>query len=278
MAGELLFIGWIVTGEDGSSWSKSLIRITFGILYILFIPGYSLHGLLFPRKKDLDNIERITLSFILSIVILSPIALLLNRLPWGINTKTVVISMSIFTTILVIAGIWRRARIAHEERFEINLKFNPRVWWSNLERTNRIVYADLLLVIIAASITAFSILAKPQRAENFTEFYIRGANDTAEYYLRELTQDEPETVTVGINNQEGIASVYNVLVLAGDQLVGKSGPIRLDKNTSWEGPVQFSISKAGRDQQIIFILDREGQPSPYRTLRLWLNVNPSVSQ
>jgi len=36
---------------------------------VLFLPGYTLIATLFPRKDDLDGIERVALSFGLSIAI-----------------------------------------------------------------------------------------------------------------------------------------------------------------------------------------------------------------
>ena len=47
----------------------SPIRIILGLPLVLFLPGYALIATLFPRKDDLDAIERIALSFGLSIAI-----------------------------------------------------------------------------------------------------------------------------------------------------------------------------------------------------------------
>jgi len=44
------------------------IRIILGLPLVLFLPGYSLIATLFSRKDDLDGIERIALSFGLSMV------------------------------------------------------------------------------------------------------------------------------------------------------------------------------------------------------------------
>ena len=49
--------------------NETPIRIILGLLLVLFLPGYSLIAALFPRRGDLDGIERIALSFGLSIAI-----------------------------------------------------------------------------------------------------------------------------------------------------------------------------------------------------------------
>ena len=49
---------------------------------MLFLPGYALIATLFPRKDDLDGIERIALSFGLSIAITPLLGLALNYTPF----------------------------------------------------------------------------------------------------------------------------------------------------------------------------------------------------
>jgi len=56
----------------------SPIRIILGLPLVLFLPGYALIATLFPRKDDLDAIERIALSFGLSIAISPLLGLALN--------------------------------------------------------------------------------------------------------------------------------------------------------------------------------------------------------
>jgi len=65
--------------------NESPIRIILGLPLVLFLPGYSLIATLFPRKDDLDGIERVALSFGLSIAIVP-----LLGLAWlGIELHTV---------------------------------------------------------------------------------------------------------------------------------------------------------------------------------------------
>lgn len=60
---------------------STALRIIFGIPLVLFLPGYALIAALFPGKNDLDTIERIALSFGLSIAIVPLIGLALNFTP-----------------------------------------------------------------------------------------------------------------------------------------------------------------------------------------------------
>ena len=79
----------------------SPVRIILGLPLVLFLPGYSLIATLFPRKADLDGIERIALSFGLSIAITPLLGLALNYTPFGIRLSPVLIVLSVFTISLV---------------------------------------------------------------------------------------------------------------------------------------------------------------------------------
>jgi uncharacterized membrane protein len=69
------------------------LRITLGTPYVLFLPGYIISFLFF---KKIDIIERIALSFALSIAIVPLIIFYLNLIGMKIN---------LLTSILTIAGI-----------------------------------------------------------------------------------------------------------------------------------------------------------------------------
>ena len=86
---------------------------------MLFLPGYSLIAALFPRKDDLDAIERIALSFGLSIAITPLLGLALNYTPFGIRLSPVLIVLSIFTISLAIGAYVRRSKILEEDRFSV---------------------------------------------------------------------------------------------------------------------------------------------------------------
>ena len=87
---------------------------------MFFLPGYSLIAALFPRKDDLDGIERIALSFGLSIAITPLLGLALNYTPFGIRLSPVLIVLSIFTISLAIGAYVRRCRIPEEDRFMVD--------------------------------------------------------------------------------------------------------------------------------------------------------------
>jgi len=76
-------------------------RIVFGSFYVLFLPGYFLTYLFFPKtfnkNKNIDIIERIALSFAFSIAIVPLIVFYLNLIGIKINTWN-----SFFTILAII--------------------------------------------------------------------------------------------------------------------------------------------------------------------------------
>ncbi len=100
--------------------NETFIRTILGLFLILFIPGYSLIAALFPKKDDLEGIERAALSFGLSIAVTPLIGLVLNFTAWGIRLTPILISLSIFTFIMVLIAFIRRRRVPEGEKFYVN--------------------------------------------------------------------------------------------------------------------------------------------------------------
>ncbi len=101
----------------------SPIRIILGLPLVLFLPGYSLIATLFPRKDDLDGIERIALSFGLSIAISPLLGLALNYTPFGIRLTPILTVLSLFTVSFAIGAYVRKSRILEEDRFVVAFGF-----------------------------------------------------------------------------------------------------------------------------------------------------------
>ncbi len=91
------------------------LRIIVGFPLVLFLPGYSLICALFPKKDEMDGIERIALSIGLSIAVVVIIGLMLNYTPWGIRLSPILLAISSFTLILAAVTAARRARSGREE-------------------------------------------------------------------------------------------------------------------------------------------------------------------
>jgi len=84
------------------------LRWILGLIFVLFIPGYSFIQALFPGKKDLDNIERFALSIGLSLALVPLTGLLLNFTPWGIRLNPIVVALCVLSLTLIFIGAYRK--------------------------------------------------------------------------------------------------------------------------------------------------------------------------
>ena len=57
---------------------SNVLRIILGLPFLLFFPGYTLIAALFIKREGMGSIERVALSFGLSIAVVPLIGLILN--------------------------------------------------------------------------------------------------------------------------------------------------------------------------------------------------------
>ena len=86
-----------------------ILRIVLGLPFVLFFPGFTLISALFPKREWMNNIERVVLSFGISIATVTLIGLILNFTPWGLRIEAVLYSLASFTIITSVIA-WIRLR------------------------------------------------------------------------------------------------------------------------------------------------------------------------
>ncbi|NJE05677.1 DUF1616 domain-containing protein [Thermococcus sp. M36] len=262
----------------------SLLRKILGLAFILFFPGYTFITALFPNRKELDNLERLALSFGLSIAIVPLIGLGLNYTPWGIRLTPILVSLTLFNITLAAAAIYRREKA-----------FDPWVPWITLERIKKELEWDessrldkaLTIILIVAILTSIGTLAyvitHPKPGEAFTEFYILGPEGKAADYPTELKAGQDGTVIIGIVNHEHRNVTYYVQIwlvnLTWDNTTNTTTihkmypmpgwfnvtlpnvPVNIEGNWTpqFETNYTFSIEEPGK-WQVWFLLFKDTQP------------------
>jgi|SRR5271163_291306 len=83
------------------------LRYAFGTVLILFLPGYSLIELLYP-KKELDELTRFALSIGLSLAVVPLVGLVLNYTPFGVRLLPVAFSLSGLTLVFLVVALTRK--------------------------------------------------------------------------------------------------------------------------------------------------------------------------
>lgn len=84
------------------------IRIALGFTTSLYLPGYTLIEALYPKKDELESLERIALSIGLSIALTPLTGFILNYTPWGIRLNSTTASITILTVMLGLIAVYRK--------------------------------------------------------------------------------------------------------------------------------------------------------------------------
>ena len=257
------------------------MRIVFGLPFILFFPGYALIALLFPRKKDIDWIERIALSFGLSIALVPLTGLLLNYV-WEIRLYPILVSLEILTLGLSVGAWVRRVRLVGKDsgedatadtegvkkkvkrsaaaqaqkttRGDAFLEWNVRISfpeWKSYGRLDKALTVILALAIVASVSVLVYVIAVPKTGERFTEFYILGPGGKADGYPVKMNWNQNGTVIIGVANHEYANVTYRLDVLLHNESIYTqiftlpSIPVDIDKpwEPQWETePGEFNFT------------------------------------
>ncbi|MGD0951589.1 MAG: DUF1616 domain-containing protein [Methanotrichaceae archaeon] len=255
-------------------------RIPLGLVMVLFLPGYALIAALFPRKDDLDGIERTALSFGLSIAVVPLIGLGLNYTPWGIRLTPVVISLSVFTVVMAAAAHLRRLNLPLDDRFSVQFKkglnsFRKEITADETSRLDRALTVILIITIIISISALIYVIVTPKQGEKFTEFYILGPGGKAYDYPTNVTVGNKSIVIVGVVNHEYAEVNYTMRLRLNNSTI-LSQELTLQNNQTWEKPERYALEKPGDNQKLEFLLYKERNfTAPYRDLHLWVNVSDS---
>jgi uncharacterized membrane protein len=281
--------------------NESLLRVIFSIPIILFIPGYVLIAALFPGNDDLEGIERVALSFGLSIAVVPLIGLMLNYTSWGIRLDPIVISLVIFTAVMAMIAQYRRSLLPDDERFRVLFRtmlhnIRSALFSPGQSHFDRVLSVILIIAIVTAIATTIYVIAVTKEREKYTEFYILGPGGKAADFPTRFAAGEPQNVTIGIGNHEYRTVNYTVetvlLSISFNQETNVSfidtfqildrWAISLPHNETLEVPYTFMVDDIDNNR-LEFLLFNEKVPSEtvtgmnrisasYRDLNLWITV------
>lgn len=295
--------------------SDTPVRIVVGLVFVLFVPGYAFIAALFPeagsgpttdRTSDvsaqeasgIDGIERVALSFVLSIALVPLIGLVLNFTPWGIRLVSILVSLSGLTLALTAVASVRRWALPTDKRFRVPY----RVWiqtgrdelFAPSSRTDAILNVLLVVSILLAFGSVGYAITVPNNGEQFSEFYLLTEGEdgklVADGYPTEFQQGESRSLVVGIGNQEYEQTEYTVVVeLQRVEHVGNETQVQertelrrfrptLAHNETWRQQHEISPTMTGDELRLQYLLYRGSPPATstqsnaYREVHLWVNV------
>ena len=249
-------------------------------------------------RDGIDGIERVALSFGLSIAIVPLIGLVLNFTPWGIRLVPIAVSVAGFTLICVAVAAIRRWELPADERFAVPYRewitaakhelFEPD------DRTDAALNVMLALSILLAVGSVGYAVAVPPQGEQFSEFYLLTENDDGELvadgYPDTMELDETAELIVGIENNEHETTDYTVVVQLQDVVTeGNESTVverteidrfstTLEHNETHHERHTLRPTMTGDDLRVQYLLydgDAPAEPTrenSYRDLHLWIDV------
>ena len=329
------------------------LRVAFGLVFVLFLPGYAFIAALFPEagaatadeapgddaddaasasgttdgakprpvpgsdaaenasatddaagagaasnRSGIDGIERVALSFGLSIAIVPLIGLVLNFTPWGIRLIPVATAVAGFTLACVAVAAQRRVALPESERFAVPY----RAWITAgrrelFEPDDRVDAALSVLLVVSVLLAVGSVgyaVAVPPQGEEFTEFYLLSETPEGELvaddYPETMTQGETAELIVGIGNNEYETTSYTVVVqLQAVETANNSTTVlerteidRFDAtvahNETHRERHTLRPTRTGENLRVQYLLYEGPPPSEpteenaYRELHLWVDV------
>ena len=147
---------------------SNVLRIILGLLFLLFFPGYTLMAALFIKKEGIDSIERVALSFGMSIAVVPLIGLILNYTPWGIRLESVLYCVALFILVTSVIAWLRRRRLPEPERFGIEFQMRIPGWAGGVQE--RVLSVILVIAILGAMGTLGYAIATPKVGRNLPSF------------------------------------------------------------------------------------------------------------
>jgi uncharacterized membrane protein len=254
-----------------------MIRIPLGLPVALFLPGFVLIRALVHSRYKLSTLSEVGLSFGLSIAVIPWITLILHLLGVGISPVPIAVSLAVWTLFWTTLALFLRPIRAKESKIE----YEP---YAQTEGVIGGMPARLLLGAITIGFLLPLIVFTGWYSGNdsSTEFSILGAGGKAEYYPREIESGEQVSSVIQIHSRESESVDFFVVVSELDVPTESAtvthatyGPFTIEPNEFLEAEVSWGSEQPGMNRAFRFELYRGYERTPYRTLKLTVDVQDS---
>jgi len=259
--------------------------------------GLSSNGV--QDRSGIDGIERVALSFGLSIAIVPLLGLVLNFTPWGIRLTPIALVVTLFTMVCVGVAAVRRWELPADERFAVPYRewiaagraevFEPD---DRMDAALNVVLG--VSVLLAVGSVGYAIAVPPQ-GEQFSEFYLLTEDADGELvadgYPETMELGETAELIVGIENNEHEPTEYTAVVLLQEtEINGNETTVvaqeeidrftaNLEHNETHHERHTLEPTRTGDNLRIQYLLytnepvpDTPTRENAYRDLHLWIDV------
>jgi|AntRauTorcE11898_2_1112593.scaffolds.fasta_scaffold16860_2 uncharacterized membrane protein len=288
------------------------VRLVLAVLAV-FLPGYSLIAVLFPRRRletdespstlaerveQLDAVDRLALSVATGLVVTPLLGIALDFSPWSLREGPTLATIAGFVVVTAVIAAIRRRALPAARRYDPATRWARGLGDANLRSGHTLVTGLVVLAVLVAAGGVFAVASTEQQGERFTEFSVLGTDNgstVAASYPETVTAGEETTVVLGIENHEGRQRNYTVVTRL--QTVTRVDNRTVVQRQERFDPVSVTVdanetvrfehavhpTNVGSGQRLLFLLyrgDPAAQPRPsnaYRWTHVWLDVTATQS-
>jgi len=243
-----------------------LFQLGITVLFVLYVPGYTLSYWLFPRHT-LDNLERVFVALTTSIALSSLVGFSLLRF-WGQHQLLrFVLVMTILTIIFSIGGFWRN-------RSQVSKLFNHSFRPSFLLKFSHYLALLLILLLLVAIAISGAWLVYQPTTTGLIEFYIPPQN------LPTLLKNpiNPEgllAIPVRITNQAASAVTCRVEARVDGQKMWELPGIVINTGETWQETITIPWLKSTKPSWVELDLFSNFSNTPTAQLLVWMEPDPT---
>lgn len=294
------------------------LDVVFGLPLVFFLPGYALLAALYPdheheadvssRRDDrnrlrpppraaLDTVERLAMSFGLSVALAAVIGGVLIGVHGQFTSEAYLLTLITFVSVTVAAGIVRTQSHRGQRRSTPYVRALRNFWASAFEtgpRGETVLNVALILGIALTGSAMTYAVVNPANGSSYTSFAVLSENESGSLvtgnYTTNVSAERPAPLTVSITNREQRRQNYTVVVLAqrvdprGDGLavVEEEELTRMratvEAGDTWRRAHVPRSELTGENVRLRYLLYRSGTPpepraeSAYRTLQIWVSA------
>lgn len=275
------------------------IRVPVGIIFVLFVPGYALVSALFPERyrsatntdesnrtrwlgngSEIDGVDRLSLSVVVSVVLVSSIGVAMNYTPWGIQLGPVLAAVSAVTLVATYIAVRRRHALPRSVAFSVPVGR----WAATVREAIRrpdtradVVLNGLLLIAVGIALVSvgFAVVGPgfsddaATDADGYSSLSL--LDDDGDLLASESAAidetDNVSDVAVGIENNEHRTVTYTLVAL--EQQLDDEGDVTDQR--------ELERFEAEVDHGDVAVIDQELEPSDAdNTQVIWLLYPTSV--
>jgi len=279
--------------------TETPLRIGFGLIFVVFAPGYAVVATAFPEQGDpaadrettmfftqsgspprISGLERLALTVAFSILLVPVVVIGLNFTPYDVATGNVAVLLTVFTLGFLGAATKRRLAVEPDERFRVSIREwatgipGGTVPGNRLDTTLTLLLAVAVLVVIGS--LGFTV-ATAGPGERFTELSLSTEQNgelVANNYPSSFERGESEPLVVEVVNQEGRPTNYTLVVelqrhrwesdsntsrIIEEQELRRFSVPSLSSGETWERRHNIQPTMTGERLRLTYLLYR-GQP------------------